>query len=100
MKLIIGGATGFVGREVLRQALRSPHITSIITLGRRPITISSGEENTNKVTDIVMEDGENYSESIMEKFADADACIWYFPSSLSRIQQPYHTPALTFYYKE
>ncbi|KAE8450785.1 hypothetical protein EG329_005698 [Mollisiaceae sp. DMI_Dod_QoI] len=59
MKLVIGGATGFVGREVLRQALHSNEITSIVTLGRRPVPVKD-----DKLTDIVMEDGEQYSETI------------------------------------
>ncbi|CZR52703.1 uncharacterized protein PAC_02580 [Phialocephala subalpina] len=75
MKLVIGGATGFVGREVLRQALNSPEITSIVTIGRRPVTVVDST-NIAKLTDIVMEDGEHYSESDIEKIANADACIW------------------------
>ena len=76
MKLAIGGATGFVGREVLRQALRCPRITSIVTLGRRAVVVE--EQGREKATDIVMmDDGENYSESALEKIADSDACIWY-----------------------
>jgi hypothetical protein len=76
MKLVIGGATGFVGREVLRQALRCPQITSIVTLGRRAVVVE--EQVREKITDIVMmDDGENYSESALEKIADSDACIWY-----------------------
>jgi uncharacterized protein YbjT (DUF2867 family) len=36
MKLIITGATGFVGTEVIRQALSNSTITSIIALARKP----------------------------------------------------------------
>lgn len=75
MKLIIGGATGFVGKEVLRQALRSPEITSIVTLGRRAVVVS--EEHKSKIIDIVMEAQEHFSDSVIEQIADADACIWY-----------------------
>jgi hypothetical protein len=87
MKLVIGGATGFVGREVLRQALRCPQITSIVTLGRRAVVLE--QKDREKVTDIVMmDDGENYSEATLETIADSDACIWY------------ETPFKTFYFTE
>jgi precorrin isomerase len=35
MKLVIGGSTGFVGAELIRQGLENPAITSIVALGRR-----------------------------------------------------------------
>ena len=71
MKLVIGGAPGFVGKELLRQALASPKFTSIVTLGRRPVVV----ENP-KLIDVVFDDIEVYSTSVLEKIADADACIW------------------------
>jgi uncharacterized protein YbjT (DUF2867 family) len=37
MKLIVTGATGFIGTEVIRQVLSNPTITSIIALARKPI---------------------------------------------------------------
>ncbi|KAH6663417.1 hypothetical protein B0J14DRAFT_684606 [Halenospora varia] len=82
MKLIIGGATGFVGKEVLRQALRSPEITSIVTLGRRAVVVS--EEHKSKIIDIVMEAQEHFSDSVIEQIADADACIWTIAITLTK----------------
>ncbi|KAF8849958.1 hypothetical protein BDZ45DRAFT_752230 [Acephala macrosclerotiorum] len=82
MKLVISGATGFVGREVLRQALKCPDITSVVTIGRRPVTVKDST-NISKLTDIVMEDGEHYSDSDIEKISDAEACIWYQPNNLT-----------------
>lgn len=37
MKLIVAGATGFVGTEVVRQALRNPAVTSVVALARKPL---------------------------------------------------------------
>ena len=37
MKLIVVGATGLVGTEVLRLALRNPRVTSVIALARRSV---------------------------------------------------------------
>lgn len=74
MKLIIAGATGFVGRNLLKEALACSDITSIVTLGRRPVVSEYAERA--KVTNIVLDDLEHYPASVMEKIADADACIW------------------------
>lgn len=77
MKLIIGGATGFVGKEILRQALCNAVITSIVTIGRRPVSSEDLDERFKaKLTDIVLEDLTQYSDSVLKQLADADACIW------------------------
>ncbi|KAI1412345.1 putative nucleoside-diphosphate-sugar epimerase [Hypoxylon sp. FL1857] len=75
MKLIISGATGFVGREVLRQSLSRSEITSVVALARKPI---SAPENTDasKLKSIVIDDYEHYSEEVKKEFAGASACIW------------------------
>ncbi|RDW76919.1 hypothetical protein BP6252_04972 [Coleophoma cylindrospora] len=74
MKLIIAGATGFVGKEILRHALRSPEFTSIVTLGRRAVDIE--DQYAEKLTDLVLDDLNHYSTSARAKLANADACIW------------------------
>lgn len=40
MKLVLTGATGFTGGEVLRQALEDASITEVLVLGRRPVGIT------------------------------------------------------------
>lgn len=82
MKLIIGGATGFVGKEILRQALRCPTITSVVTLGRRPVPGEDFQgaiveaQYASKHTDVVLADLEHYPETALKLIANADACIW------------------------
>ncbi|OBT80653.1 hypothetical protein VF21_00329 [Pseudogymnoascus sp. 05NY08] len=43
MKLIIDGSTGFVGTEIVRQALSHPGITSVVGLARRPTLMPHDE---------------------------------------------------------
>ncbi|KAH7323710.1 hypothetical protein BKA65DRAFT_73476 [Rhexocercosporidium sp. MPI-PUGE-AT-0058] len=74
MKLILTGCTGFIGGEVLFQALRNPAISSIITLSRRKLADSI--INNAKVTSIVVEDFKTYPESTLKVLTGADACIW------------------------
>ncbi|QKR99312.1 NAD(P)H-binding protein [Sphingomonas sp. CL5.1] len=40
MKLLLVGATGLVGHEVLTQALEHPRVESVIALTRRPLTVA------------------------------------------------------------
>lgn len=74
MKLIIVGATGFVGQEVLRQALALPAITSIVSVGRHAVPES---ETSSKVKSVVLSNWLNYTDDIKKELVDADACIWY-----------------------
>ena len=80
MKVIVVGGTGFVGREVIRQSLAHPSITSVISLGRRTTSAPDDAANAGKLTSVTCDDFTNYSESVKSALAGADACIWYaFP---------------------
>lgn len=86
MKLIVGGSTGFVGTEVIRQALFNPAITSVVGLGRRQVQAPENagpDANPAKFKSVVIEDWENYSEAVKKELSGADACIWYLLFSMS-----------------
>src|SRR4051794_21165883 len=40
MKVILFGATGMVGKSVLRQCLLDPEVESVLSIGRRPSGVS------------------------------------------------------------
>ncbi|PHH66825.1 hypothetical protein CDD81_5957 [Ophiocordyceps australis] len=75
MKLIIAGSTGFVGTELVRQALAHPEITSVMALGRRETQMPS-DATRDKLKSVVCNDFEKYPESVKNALAGADACIW------------------------
>ncbi len=80
MKLIVTGASGFVGSEVIRQSLRNPNITSVIALARRPVPIPSNlghGADSSKLHSVTVKDYDTYPDEVKKEFAGADACIWY-----------------------
>jgi uncharacterized protein YbjT (DUF2867 family) len=74
MKLIIATATSFVGSELLRQSLRSPNITSVVALARKPVSAPDGT-GAHKLKSVIVEDYGSYPEDVRREFADANACI-------------------------
>lgn len=80
MKLIVAGASGFVGTEVLRQSLNVPKITSVIALARRPVPIPAGLDSgakASKLISVALENYDKYSDDVKKQLAGANACIWY-----------------------
>lgn len=79
MKLIITGATGFVGKEVIRQSLSRKEITSVIAVARKPVPVPDGlpdGADASKLHSVTISDYMEYSEEVKKEFAGADACIW------------------------
>ena len=74
MKIILAGATGFVGREVLAQCRYNPSITSIVVLTRRPLPQEINDDP--KVTSVVMHNFLEYSNDAKAKIEGATAAIW------------------------
>lgn len=79
MKLIIGGASGFVGTELIRQSIRRDDITEVIALARRPVSLPQDieEGKASKFRSVIIEDYEVYTEEVKAQLAGADACIWW-----------------------
>lgn len=98
MKLIVAGSTGFVGTELIRQALSHPEVTSVIALGRREIAVPENigpNADATKFKCVVCADFEDYPESVKQKLAGADACIWcvnYLIDNLLLLYAPMLTP--------
>ncbi|MEP7255888.1 MAG: NAD(P)H-binding protein [Ferruginibacter sp.] len=70
MKIIITGATGMAGSEVVRQAIADEAITGIIALVRRPLEITHP-----KITTVIHDDYLLY-EDVKDNFRNCEACIW------------------------
>ncbi|KAJ5677174.1 uncharacterized protein N7477_002807 [Penicillium maclennaniae] len=74
MKLIVAGATGLVGSELIKQSLQMSAITQVIALARKPVQIDNVDSS--KLKNVTIKDYGEYSEQVRSELAAADACIW------------------------
>ncbi|KAK3368662.1 hypothetical protein B0H63DRAFT_488899 [Podospora didyma] len=72
LKVVLGGSTGFIGKEILRQCIQHPDITSIVALTRRQLPAPVDP----KVSVVIPDDWLNYSPAVLQAIEGADACIW------------------------
>lgn len=86
MKLIVTGATGLVGSEIIKQALSIKEITSIVAVARQPITLDQGVD-ASKLKSVVVKDYADYPDNVKDEFSEADACIWYVGILLPEIRR-------------
>ncbi|KAF7189538.1 Leucinostatins biosynthesis cluster protein T [Pseudocercospora fuligena] len=78
MKIILSGATGFIGSAVLQRLISLPEITSILVLSRRPLEVKNP-----KIQTVIVEDFHNYKQHELDQLSGAEACIWVLGSAKS-----------------
>lgn len=83
MKVILTGATGFVGGEVLRRLAARPGVEEILCLTRRP-----PEDLPSKASIVLHEDFSRYDPALLDRLADCAACIWAMGGKASDLGQP------------
>ncbi|BGP23961.1 nucleoside-diphosphate-sugar epimerase [Rhodotorula toruloides] len=77
MRLILTGATGNAGADVLREALRDSRITAVTVLSRRPLPPRINPDPSNpKLRVILHEDFATYSPALLRQLEGHSACIW------------------------
>jgi len=81
MKIIITGATGMVGSEVLTEALSDNRFESVTAIVRKPLTIQHPELKT-----VIHKDFLNYS-GLDDVFRENDACIWCLGISQNAVSE-------------
>ncbi len=85
MKIILTGATGMVGSEVLKQAIADPGITHITNIVR-----NKPEAEDPKVTTVIHKNFLDYS-GLEDVFRNNEACIWCLGISQSLVtKEQYH----------
>lgn len=84
MKVIVTGATGFVGSEVVRKCIDRAEITSVIALGRRAIDQELSKNE--KVQVVINENMGTYPQEVLDQLKGAEACISYGESHSTHIE--------------
>ncbi|KAK2692565.1 hypothetical protein QWA68_007458 [Fusarium oxysporum] len=75
MKLIVTGANGYVGSEIIRQSLKLPQVTSVVAVSRKLVSPPAGTIPT-RFESVVVQDYGTYPDHVRDAFRGADACIW------------------------
>ncbi|KAI5119070.1 hypothetical protein M0805_005488 [Coniferiporia weirii] len=89
MKLILTGATGAAGLEILRTAIADSGISKITVLSRRALPPSVPPSD--KVTFIQHTDFTSYSPDLLEKLKGYGACVWALGVSQRGMQEDVYT---------
>ncbi|BGP31320.1 hypothetical protein JCM10296v2_003084 [Rhodotorula toruloides] len=77
MRLILTGATGNAGADVLREALKDSRITAVTVLSRRPLPPRINPDPPNpKLRVILHEDFTSYPPTLLNQLEGHSACIW------------------------
>lgn len=77
MKIILTGATGFIGAEILQQCLANPAVTSLIAVARRPLPPNTPDANNPKLKVVIQEDFLVWPAPVLEELKGAESCLWY-----------------------
>lgn len=82
MRVIVTGATGMAGAEVVRQCLVDPDIHGVTALVRRPL-----EAAHPKLAVVVHEDFLRY-DAVLQRLTGHDACLWCLGVSQRDVPEP------------
>jgi nucleoside-diphosphate-sugar epimerase len=74
MKVIVTGATGRVGSQLVLHCIENSAITSVFVITRKPLPEST--TSNNKVTVILHEDFSSWPPELLDKLSGAEGCLW------------------------
>ncbi|KAF4472860.1 NADH(P)-binding domain-containing [Fusarium albosuccineum] len=74
MKVLIVGATGSIGAEVLRQCLAHPRISRVIVFVRRELPADVSGHS--KLESVLVKDFSEWPEEVLRAHSDAVAMVW------------------------
>ncbi|GAA6058854.1 hypothetical protein JCM10212_002798 [Sporobolomyces blumeae] len=89
MRLILTGATGSAGGEVLRQALVDPRVTAVTVLSRRPLPAYLVPDPPPSKLRVTLHDSfEAYPAALLDSLKGYDACIWALGTTSNGKSEP------------
>ncbi|KAM0306531.1 hypothetical protein HYE67_002542 [Fusarium culmorum] len=74
MKVVVTGATGLVGNDIVKQCLSDTRITKVVILTRKAVTMDI--ESHPKADVIMVQDFSRYSDDLLRRIEGSSACLW------------------------
>lgn len=74
MEVIVAGATGNAGREIVQHCMADERISKITILTRKTVPIEV--ESHPRVEVIMHQDFSQFPDDLMRRLEGADACLW------------------------
>lgn len=81
MNVIVTGATGLAGSEVVRQGILDPRVDRLTVLSRRPIGV------THPKVDVILHDDFTSYEAVLPKLAGHSAVLWCLGIAQSKVSK-------------
>lgn len=85
MNVVIFGATGLIGRGVLLEALDSPLVENVLSIGRHTVDVDDA-----KLRQIVHQDFSNFA-PLATELSSLDACFWCLGTSSAGLDEATYT---------
>lgn len=74
MKVVVTGATGTVGNEIVKHCLADARITKVVILTRKAVSMDI--ESHPKADVIMIQDFARYSDEVLRRLEGSSACLW------------------------
>ncbi|KAJ4257514.1 hypothetical protein NW762_008638 [Fusarium torreyae] len=74
MKVVVTGATGTVGNEIVKRCLSDARITKVVILTRRAVSMDI--ESHPKADVVMVQDFLRYSDEVLRRIEGSSACLW------------------------
>ena len=82
VKVVLTGATGFAGGEILAQLLVHPRVARVTCVTRKALSHGSP-----KLVTVLHPDFETYEPALLDTLADHDACLWALGGKASDVDR-------------
>lgn len=83
MRVVLTGATGFVGSAVLARLLVDPRIDEVTAVTRRPLEVSSP-----RLHSVLQGDFTTWPDDLLDRLAAHDACVWTIGATGADVPDP------------
>jgi hypothetical protein len=98
MKVLLTGATGFIGTEIIDQCIKHNYISHVYCLTRK--TLDPKYATHKKITQVIHEDFSQYPDYLLDKLANygIEGCIWALGTKQVQFKNKEEAETITIHY--